>query len=95
MPLKAIKQILRNLMPELKKQYCITELGVFGSYVKQTNGLDSDVDILYSYEGDLGWNIVNMKHMLENHLHAKVDLIPKKYLKDSLKEEILSTVEYI
>ena len=95
MSLKTIKQILRNLMPELKEKYYITELGIFGSHVKQSNTPDSDIDILYSYNGDLGWNIVNMKKMLEDNLHAKIDLIPKKYIKQSLKEEILSTVQYI
>ncbi|MBN1876077.1 MAG: nucleotidyltransferase domain-containing protein [Anaerolineae bacterium] len=46
MTLSEIKQILRTHRPYLAEKYGVVEIGVFGSYVRNEQRVDSDVDIL-------------------------------------------------
>jgi len=45
-----IKEKLRQELPLLMRQYNIRSLGVFGSYVRHGQRIDSDSDILVSFK---------------------------------------------
>ncbi|QGX03845.1 nucleotidyltransferase family protein [Beggiatoa leptomitoformis] len=44
--LAEIQQILRNYQPELKSKYGIERLTLFGSYARQEQTEESDIDIM-------------------------------------------------
>jgi len=48
--------------------------GVFGSYVRNEQGTESDLDILVELDEPLGWDIVDLKEDLERSLGLPVDL---------------------
>ena len=48
--LTEIKQILQAQKPYLAEEYGVTEIGVFGSYARDEQCPDSDVDILIELE---------------------------------------------
>jgi predicted nucleotidyltransferase len=48
--LAEIKHILKAPKPYLAHRYGVTEIGVFGSYVRDEQRPDSDVDILVDLE---------------------------------------------
>lgn len=88
---------LQMSAPQFKETFHITELGLFGSYVRGSQKRSSDVDILVSFaygHKDL-FNYVRCKNFLENLLNTKVDLVIKDALKPRLKEKILDEVEYV
>lgn len=87
----------------------ILKLGLFGSFSKNINTNDSDIDILVKMEFKKGMyqNFCSLYKKLEEIFQKKVDLVdesmfeykfknPKvqKY-KDEIKEEILRSVIYV
>lgn len=81
------KQI--NTIINVFKPYNPKRLGVFGSYARGENTLESDVDILYSFNASLGiFSLVKIKNQLEKVLGKKVDLVSERYINEKLKKNI-------
>jgi predicted nucleotidyltransferase len=90
-----IENKLKELKPILFKQYFVDEIGYFGSYARNEQRKDSDIDILVSLRKTLGWEFFDLQELLENELQLKVDLVSKKALKEQLRQLILNSVKYI
>lgn len=86
-------KILRQHLPELSKQYGISYLGIFGSYVRGEQKEDSDLDVLvvFSETPDL-FEFIGLKQDLSDMLGIKVDLVLKNALKPRIGERILEEV---
>jgi predicted nucleotidyltransferase len=99
MPLKKVDEIiekLKNLKPEIEKRYKITEIGVFGSYVRNEQTENSDLDILVDYEkGMTLFSFCELENWLSDIFGVKVDLVMKKGLKPRIGKQILSEVVYL
>jgi len=94
--LKEIKRILSTHKDELEEKYKITELGIFGSFVKAEQKEKSDVDMLVSVKGPLSFlGLVHLENVLKELIKMKVDLVPKEDLRPELKEKILKETIYI
>jgi len=86
---------IRNLKPILSDRYSVIRIGYFGSYSRNEQTEDSDIDILVEFGKPIGWEFFDLQEMLENELKIKVDLVSNKALKDQLKESILHQVKYV
>jgi predicted nucleotidyltransferase len=85
-----IKKILNTHRDELRDKYKITEVGIFGSYVRGEQKKKSDIDILASFGEEISLlDLVGAELYLKKILKMKVDLIPKEDLRPELKERIL------
>ena len=94
--IEEIKEKLRELKPLLRERYKVSEIGVFGSYVRGEQRKGSDLDILVDfYETPDLWGVVEMKDFLSRVLKVKVDLVMKSALKPSIRERILKEVVYL
>ncbi|MBI5471646.1 MAG: nucleotidyltransferase family protein [Ignavibacteriae bacterium] len=93
---KRIVSVLKRNKDVLKELYDITELGIFGSYVRREQTRRSDVDIVVDFGKvpDL-ITFVAIEGRLSELLRHEVDLIDKKGIRPELREPILSEVEYI
>ena len=93
--LAEIKQILQAQKPYLAERYGVTEIGVFGSYMRDEQRPDSDVDILIELESpprmDL-LDLVNLEYYLSDLLGVKVDVAIKASLKKRIGKRILDEV---
>lgn len=93
--LTKIKQMLQAQKPYLFEKYGVTEIGVFGSYVRGEQSPDSDIDILIELERppriDL-LDLVNMEYYLSDLLGVKADVAIKKNLRKRIGKRILSEV---
>lgn len=68
------------------KKYPLASLDLFGSYARNEQTSESDVDLLVEFNGPIGIEIVDLTEDLEKLLGVrKVDLISKKYLKPHYK----------
>jgi hypothetical protein len=75
---------------ELRDKYKITEVGIFGSYVRGEQKKKSDIDMLVSFGEEISLlDLVGAELYLKKILKMKVDLIPKEDLRPELKERIL------
>jgi predicted nucleotidyltransferase len=93
--LDEIKHILQSQKPYLAERYGVTEVGVFGSYVRGEQGPDSDIDILIELERPprislLG--LVDLEYYLSDLLGVEVDVAIKRNLRKRTGRRILSEV---
>ncbi len=94
--LEEIKQLLSQNKQVVKEKYKISELGIFGSYVRGEQRQDSDLDVLIDYtEAPSLFQLVDLEFYLSERLQMKVDLVTKNGLKPRIKERILSEVVYL
>ncbi|MCD4794746.1 MAG: nucleotidyltransferase family protein [Bacteroidales bacterium] len=90
-----IENKLRKLKPLLNKQYFVYKIGYFGSYARNEQNEDSDIDILVYFRKPIGWEFFDLHELLEKELEIKVDLVSEKALKEQLRQIILNIVIYI
>lgn len=91
--LEDIKAILRKEIPELKREYHIKRIGVFGSFTKGTQTRKSDVDLIICFEKAPGLKFVKLSKYLEELLNRKVDVITPEGLKSIRTKEIRNDIE--
>lgn len=85
-----------NIIINTLKPFNPKKIGIFGSYSRGENSLDSDVDILYSFENSIGlFKLISIKEDLEKKLHKKVDLVSEKYAHPKLKPYIMNDLKII
>jgi predicted nucleotidyltransferase len=81
----------QNIIIETLKPFDPTYIGLFGSYARNEEKDESDIDLLVEFDNPKLnlFDIGGIYSILEEKLHRKVDLAFKKYLKQSLKPHIL------
>ena len=90
-----LKPILQAQKPYLAEKYGVTEIGIFGSYVRGEQRLDSDLDILIELERPPRISLIGLVELelyLSELLGVKVDLAIKKNLKPRIGKHILQEV---
>ena len=75
--MERIRRKLLECKKELREQFGVKEIGIFGSYVRGEQTTASDLDILVELERPIGWEIVDLHEYLEKILGVKVDLVSK------------------
>lgn len=100
---QALFNELKSLKQVLQKDGFIID-GVFGSYARDEDTEQSDVDILYHLEQDFYTNnsgfsgfkkLDEIKEFLSLSLGKKIDLAPKNNLSKTGQKYILSEVVYV
>ena len=90
-----IQQTLREQKPYLKTRFGVQIVGMFGSYVRQEQSPDSDLDILIELDRPPKISLIGLVE-LENYLSQllgiKVDLAIKSNLKKRIGMRILQEV---
>lgn len=93
-----IIEFLKNNKVLLKDKYHITKIGLFGSFARNEQKANSDVDLLIEIE-DGTKDIYDLKNslrdFLSNSFERSVDLARSKYLKPYAKEQILKDTLYV
>ena len=86
-------QQLSFIKKQLEKKYPIASMALFGSYSRNEQTENSDIDICIDFNGDIGWEFLDIQALLEKELKHKVDLvsrngIPQKYF-NFIKDELI------
>lgn len=79
----------------LYKEYSVKEIGLFGSFLDNSNTENSDIDILVDFEKPIGWKFFTLELYLQNIFGRKIDLVTKNALKEQIKDQILQQVNYV
>lgn len=69
-----ILNYLREHYSEFQEKYNIEQIGLFGSYSRDEETKNSDIDIYVKMKPSL-FNIIEIKERIENDLNKKVDII--------------------
>lgn len=93
--LREIKLKLSLLKPMLEKQYAVSELGLFGSYVRNEQNDQSDLDVLVDFNKPIGIEFIDLANLLEKELDLKVDLVSRNGIKPKYFSAIQSEIVYV
>ncbi len=89
--LAGLKRKVRELYPTLAERYQVESISLFGSYVRNDQRPDSDLDILVTFRDPPGlFQFLQIEHFLSDALGMPVDLVMKDSLKPRIGERILS-----
>lgn len=82
---------LRELLPLIRPKYDVSSIEIFGSYVRNEQNVDSDLDLLVSYSKvPTLLKFVELKNYLSDKLNLDVDLVMKDSLKPRIGQNILN-----
>jgi predicted nucleotidyltransferase len=89
-----IQEQLSNLKPALIKRFSVSSIGLFGSYARNEQNEDSDIDIVVDFSKPVGIEFVDLAEFLEESLKAKVDLVSLNGIKPKYLSVIKSEIVY-
>jgi hypothetical protein len=80
---------LRKLLPYLTQKYNVDSIEIFGSFVRNEQDKNSDLDILVSFSKVPSLlKSIELKNYLSDQLGVNIDLV----MKDSLKPRICKNI---
>lgn len=88
---EAIEKLKRHF-PELRDNYGVVHLSVFGSVARDEAGPESDVDLLVEFDQPIGLRFFELYERLEQLLGCKVDLGTPQSLKRRMRDRVLAEV---
>jgi hypothetical protein len=91
---REVEKIKKKIVGILRKNKVVAA-GIFGSYARGENRKNSDVDILIQIDPKYGkkisfFDIIGLKHLLEEKLGRKIDLVEYNTIKSLIRDRILN-----
>jgi len=93
--LNDIKQILKQIKPEIVQKYHVHTIGIFGSAVRDDFSPVSDVDIIVDFNRPVGIEFIDLADYIETQLQKKVDLVSRNGIKNKYFEAIRGEIVYV
>ena len=84
---------LQTQLPYLQTHFGVAELWLFGSYVRGEEIIDSDLDVLVTFDKTPSLlTFIELENHIADFLGVKIDLVMREGLKPRIGERILSEV---
>jgi uncharacterized protein len=81
---------------QLRAEFGVIGIGIFGSVVREQQNAGSDIDIFVKFERPIGFvRFMRLEKRLAELLGMPVDLVTKKALKPHIGRRILQEVRYV
>ena len=90
-----ILEQLNQKAGELKQNFTVSRIGLFGSIVRNEADSESDVDILVDFAEPTFDHYMDLKFYLEKMFGREVDLVTSDSVKPRLKDVINKEVIYV
>jgi predicted nucleotidyltransferase len=86
---------LKEELPNLRKEYGVDTLAVFGSYSRDEQMEDSDIDILVEFKETVDFiEFMRLEFHLSDLLGVKADLVTPDALRPMMRDDILESAVY-
>lgn len=93
---KEIEETLKKHKPQLRERFKVKEMGIFGSYLRDEQKEDSDIDVLVEFDEPISLlQFISLERNLSEIIGEQVDLVMKTALKPRIGRHILREVHYI
>lgn len=93
---REIVEILKEAAKETEQKYKARIKGVFGSFARDEEDSNSDIDILVDFaEGADLIHFAGLSLFLEEKLGRKIDVVPHNALRSEIKDEVLKEAIYL
>ncbi|QMW02064.1 nucleotidyltransferase family protein [Spirosoma foliorum] len=91
-----ILQFIRRNRAQIRA-FGVEKIGLFGSFVRDEQRPDSDIDLLVEYGiGQASFkNLMHLAFFFEDSLHRKIELVTPSSLSNRLKQYVVQEVEYV
>lgn len=86
-------EILRRELPYLASQYGVKRIGLFGSFAKEIQKDDSDIDVVVEFKKPIGLEFVEFAECLEKVLGKKTDILTPDGIKGIRIKKIARDIE--
>lgn len=93
--LSEIKSTLSEKRATLFKKYPIKTLAIFGSFARNEQDENSDLDLMVEFNKKVGSEFIQLADDLEDFLGFKVDLVSKKGIKERYFAQIKDELIYV
>ena len=92
--LDSIQRTLTLRKAELFERFRIKNLAIFGSYARNEQRSDSDIDILVEFDA-VGIEFIELADQLESILKLRVDLVSRSGIKPKYYRAISNDLKYV
>jgi predicted nucleotidyltransferase len=89
-----IERILKEQKSYSENKYFVSKIGLFGSYVRNEQSSESDIDLLVEFSKPVGFEFIELKDYLETLFNKSVDLVTVNAIKPYMRQEILDEVRF-
>lgn len=79
----------------MQRVFPLQRIGLFGSWARDEQTAQSDIDILVEVDSSIGLGFVTLADQLEKVLGHKVDLVSRRAIKPRLWAEIEAELIYV
>lgn len=86
--------MLKQALPVLQKKYPIARIALFGSYSRNEQNNDSDIDIMVEFSKPVGMAFIDLSFELEKMFNKRVDLVSRKAIKPKYFELLKNDLQY-
>jgi len=91
-----LRDELASMKPHLRREYGVSEIALFGSFVRNEQTEASDLDVLVEFEESVGlFDVVRLENELAERLGVDVDLVTKDSLKPRIKARVTDDLVYV
>ena len=91
-----VQEQLAALKPQLMEEYPISEIGVFGSYARDEQRPDSDLDVVVTFDQPVTlFDLVRLENTLTKRLGVDVDLVTRDSLKPRIESRVSEDVVFV
>jgi len=82
-------------MPLMRQQFSVDRIGIFGSYSRNEQTENSDIDILVKFSKPELKSLIGLLDFLENRFRKKVDIVTEgKQLSERFRKQVQSEIIY-
>lgn len=93
---KELIKLLSELKVEIRAKYKAKIVGLFGSYAREENTGQSDMDLLIENEGGMTlFDLAGLKIFLEEKFNIEVDLATTGGLREEIKPYVYKEIIYL
>ena len=90
-----ILKMLKTELPNLRNEYGVDTLALFGSYARDEQNEDSDLDMLVEFLEPVDFfEFMRLEFHLTDLLNIKVDLVTPDALRPIMRDDILESAVY-
>ena len=89
-----IIKILKEEEKFIQNEFGVISIGLFGSYAKQTEHINSDVDLLVEFKEPSYSYLMGLYQFLESKINSKIEIVRKgphlsKRFLDTIKKDLI------
>ncbi len=91
-----VLEILEKDLPYLKKVFHVEKVGLFGSYARQEQTEESDLDLMVEFEKIPDFlELFDLEEHLSDLVGFKVEIVTPAGLKNRVKQNIMEDMEFV